>query len=474
MARIFHAAPIALLASLTLVVGCGGNTAEQTQGLAASNGGAGGAAGNGEGTAGDTGNAGDTGTAGDTGAAGDTGTAGDGGAAGAAGESGAGGSAAGTGGASGGAAGDAGTAGAAGTSFVSAPHPAFPTVPNPDKGPVISAVQIVTITFAGYTYEKQIQDFADFVPGSQWLSIVGKDYGIGNGASFKKVSLTDTAPATISDQQIAKYIATKIGDGTLPKPSDAPGGASQMLYMIYYPSTTKISLPSGPGQVAQSCYDFGGYHNSTVQNGMKFAYAVLPTCKYVEVGNTAFDSLTFSASHELIEALTDPYPESTSSYVISDYNSPWAGTGGEVGDLCLDQDYVENGYFLQRSWSNAAAMASQDPCIPAPTDEVMYDAYPDMSAMDTLSMKAGQKTTVTFTGWSSAPTSDWHLDVFPFQGNFNPGASFDKSTLNNGQTATLTLSIPANTPSGSYTSLIVISGHSMTDYHYWPLAVYIP
>ena len=70
----------------------------------------------------------------------------------------------------------------------------------------------------------------------------------------------------------------------------------------------------------------------------------------------------------------------------------------------------------------------------------------------------------TVTGWATAPTSDWGIyayaarsDIDPNQVNPLLNGSVNPLNMNNGQTVTLTLTIPAWAPSGSYTSVAVYS-----------------
>ena len=63
--------------------------------------------------------------------------------------------------------------------------------------------------------------------------------------------------------------------------------------------------------------------------------------------------------------------------------------GGEVGDLCAQEpgaftQFPELAYTVQRTWSNAAAMASHDPCVPALANEVYFNAVPELN--DTITI----------------------------------------------------------------------------------------
>ena len=75
-------------------------------------------------------------------------------------------------------------------------------------------------------------------------------------------------------------------------------------------------------------------------------------------------------------------------------NQLWAFLGGEVGDLCVsyrgDDSYTESGYVVQRSWSNKAAAASHNPCVPAPdpSSQPYFNVAPG-SNQDQIQLKVG-------------------------------------------------------------------------------------
>ena len=92
--------------------------------------------------------------------------------------------------------------------------------------------------------------------------------------------------------------------------------------MIHFSRDMQISIDGGI-----SCFSFGGYHNGYVsaKHGNVF-YAVLPEC------SSGFSGVTYVASHELIEAVTDPFPTPGSSPA---YPQAWnAVDGNEIADLC--------------------------------------------------------------------------------------------------------------------------------------------
>ena len=95
--------------------------------------------------------------------------------------------------------------------------------------------------------------------------------------------------------------------------------------MVYFPSNITIILD---GQA--SCVVFGAYHFATNDTRRakrrNILYSVEPEC------NSGFDYLTFAASHEFAEAMSDNVP---TPLVNPDYPQAWNdSTGYEIGDKC--------------------------------------------------------------------------------------------------------------------------------------------
>ena len=74
-------------------------------------------------------------------------------------------------------------------------------------------------------------------------------------------------------------------------------------------------------------------------------------------------------------------------------------------------------------------------------------------------------------GWTSGPVAPWNLQAKSILGNFNSAPVLSGTTMDNGGTAMLTLTVPAGTPPGSYSLVALFSYHSNADYHLWPVAI---
>ena len=241
----------------------------------------------------------------------------------------------------------------------------------------------ISVTFPSDTLADELQDFTASVGCTDYWHAISVDYGVGEAVAGPPVALTEKAPANIDDSAIAKWLAAKINakDPKFPKP------AADTVYALWYPESTTITL-----QGSSSCNSFGGYHNGTrLADGTPISYAVIPRCP--QGGGTILDGLTVAASHEFIEACTDPQPFDAPAYESPDPNhSGWLIAGAsEVGDMCeFDQSafYQPPGYpwYVQKTYSNRAAWAGTDPCVPADSPEYFYAApeVPDVEQIDLI------------------------------------------------------------------------------------------
>jgi hypothetical protein len=345
-------------------------------------------------------------------------------------------------------------------------------------GPVLKTPKIVTITFPGDGLRARLEAFGDVITQTPWWDAVIDGYCdsegcIGRGVAGEHVVMPTKAASSYTDFQgegpssVRDMLQAGINDGTIPAPTP------DTLYAIYFPSGTRVSLTSGP-QVAESCQDFGGYHLSaglTPKEGgaaLDVAYAIMPRCGGEQV-------TTITASHEFIEAATDP---SIREEKIAWYmNSARAAVGGgEVGDVCVDfsgrdtDRYVESGFTVQRSWSNKQAKLSHDPCVPAPAGEVYFNVA---AAKDEIILDVGKTVTVDLKGFSDAPKDDWDVHVTSFNtvqgGGTNVTTSLNKSAMHNGSKATLTITLNSS-PREGYEVLFIVSDDG-SRINTWPILV---
>lgn len=320
----------------------------------------------------------------------------------------------------------------------SVPYPAFgvdvPQVRS-NGGPVVANGLFIPIVFAADPYAASLATFMSEVGASAYWTAVTSEYGVGPAKSAPLVTLTAQAPAMLKDSDIQAWLAQAIATDprflALPLAADAglqstpdpsampPAGA---IYVIFYPTGTTITDTSGT-----SCEAFGAYHfNFALENGAQVVYAVVPRCAMFN-GESGLDAVTSSTSHELIEASTDPEPYTSPGYVgVDEDHFLWELVlgNGEVGDMCSfvpdaqvrPTEPAFSGFLVQRTWSNKAAMALTDPCVPSIAGQAAYfntvpvasqitfvdqgSTYPTLGTQ----IPVGQTATVTLDLFSSGPT----------------------------------------------------------------------
>jgi hypothetical protein len=158
----------------------------------------------------------------------------------------------------------------------------------------------------------------------------------------------------LMDADVQTELKHQIRKGKLP-PAD-----SNTLYMIYFPADITIVID---GQA--SCVVFGAYHFAT--NDAKRSkkhnifYSVEPEC------NSGFDYLTFAASHEYAEAMTDNVP---TPLVNPDYPQAWNdATGYEIADKCDTSGTLTSlagSWNVTQYWLNSLHGCSTTPTYTSP------------------------------------------------------------------------------------------------------------
>ena len=260
------------------------------------------------------------------------------------------------------------------------PFPAFPvdtaTVMN-NGGAVQALPKIVTITWSDDVAADvaRYEAFGDSIGASNYWHAINSEYGVGRAVGGTHIHIPGPAPAAITDQQLDDLVSKNAGV-TAGWPAPTPN----TLYAVYMSPTTTSFMLGG----SEACGSgVGGYHTETTQGdaGLSAAdgivYAIMPHC-----GMFKADDLIVSASHEFDEAVTDPLPDFKQAYARFDANhlsfELWNSFQDEVGDAC---ESYGSSYFLssepafaypvQRQWSNAAAIAGHNACVPA-ADEGPY------------------------------------------------------------------------------------------------------
>ena len=210
------------------------------------------------------------------------------------------------------------------------------------------------------------------------LSPVGGGKGsgqhLGRGKLVATVSLPARGGSVVTDAVIQRALSAGLTAGALPKPGP------DTVYMVSLPRGVSVEADGG-----RSCQagGFCAYHGSFRRKGMAIAYGVLPDLgpgSGCETGcgsaKSVFDRQTQVASHELIEAITDPDVGLAGS-ALGKPLAWYDANGGEIGDLCNGQRGTlrakgGKSFTVQKEWSNAAHA-----CIVARGSRGAADDAPD-------------------------------------------------------------------------------------------------
>ena len=319
--------------------------------------------------------------------------------------------------------------------FSPAAHAPFPEVQS-RGGPLLAPLTLVSITTPEEPLAASLSSFADALAASDWWRAVSADYGVGPIAGVSHV-VGGAITSPLSDHDAFDYVTETLAQPGVPRPD------GKTLYVIYLPAGGYVSGND-------SCQTLSGYHRAFDLAGDNLA--VIQRCPS---SGSELDSLTLTASHEIIEAATDPLG---SGYVVGlPTLQPWSETvwasafGGraEVADLCEGTRLREGSFLYQRVFSNSAAALGGDPCLPAlaaPYYAVSFDA-------EWYAAPAGTSLTIPFHAWSTAAMKGWF--VFPVAttnlgGPFAVDIADAGALLKNGDSGALQVTIPAGTASGSY------------------------
>jgi hypothetical protein len=156
---------------------------------------------------------------------------------------------------------------------------------------------------------------------------------IGHGSLIGTKTITASAPkSSVKDSHIQTTLLKWISAGTV------PAWDANTLYFIYIDKGIKVTMGG-----SASCSSFCGYHND-IKGKTYYAVMPFPGCAGCLGGNSVFDALTGTSSHELSEAITDPVP-ATGWY---------DNANGEIGDICAWKFKKIGAYNIQLEWSNKA------------------------------------------------------------------------------------------------------------------------
>jgi hypothetical protein len=380
-------------------------------------------------------------------------------------------------------------------------HAALPQLVD-QGGPVLTAPRVITVTFPGDVDAVELGAFGAQATHNAWWDTVRQGFCasgacVGDGPTGAAARLTDAPATSYTDSshddssELKTFIRAQLAGGNIPQPD------AQTIVAVYFPQTTTITLDG-----AESCSEFAAYHATMTSGDVRFMYVVVNDCPedpgYRGPPRTKLQERTFAASHEIIEAATDPFITSTTSGFYLDATDPsglpWNNlAGGEAADLCEDlvglgQDQTsEGGFTVTRVWNDTAARSGGDPCVPA-SGAAYFNAAPEKWLLE---IPVGGSATFTAEAFAPAATSEWIL----FGGDFNateddpsPYLSVTiggarSATVKAGERVTVTVKLvqdPANLPDYpdvyGATGLLVSADDPRrpTVAHVWPFLVTTP
>lgn len=298
------------------------------------------------------------------------------------------------------------------------PPPVFPHVVD-EGGLVLTAPRVVPVFFAGDAMQTAIEGFLGQLAGSDYWTQTTAEYGVGPLSVGPSVVVTAPVPAMLSGSDVESFLRDHL-DPAVP---GWPALDAETIYVVFYQENVVISDPS-----STSCVDYLAYHDQIRLAGTgSIVYALIPRCAGFGA-ETPLDVLTGSVAHELIEAATDPLIRTLPAWSSADIDHyAWSlATFGEIADMCALQPQTDQRlvgpYIVPRSWSNAAALARHDPCVPAPSDpyfaavpvledSVIYDYGTGQLQTKGVRVPLHESRTIDVQLYADAPTTDWNVKV---------------------------------------------------------------
>jgi hypothetical protein len=380
-------------------------------------------------------------------------------------------------------------------------YPAFPpAMPKLGfgKGPVLKSMHIVTVTWSTDTNAAQLQAFDDAIGASTyWKSL--SEYGIGptTSTAADHVVVTTAAPNPWDDGALETWVTGMI--------AGAPGNGwpapdANTMYLVYAPDDVEVTQN---GQDA--CQYEGGYHTELNAGpnpgGQPFAL-ILDHCAS-QAGEGVVDFATTSASHELAETATDPFPGFEPGWTGFDANhvawDMWNDFQDEIADACefFEEGYFQGGtdlpYALARVWSNASGQAGHDPCVPVPSGAYNNvtplglapvtiktpNAFGQVAGYDTMGWQIGVGQTVTENVgfYTDAPNGKWQVQTYEGDccGNTTSHLTITPPVFSGNNGDTVPIQVKLNTaPTAAEGTAVLLTfwsaaaGHTQ---HFMPVAI---
>ena len=326
-------------------------------------------------------------------------------------------------------------------------------------GSVLTTPKVQLIVYTADTTAPAIDGMVTELTQTATWATQTAEYGVGALSRLPTIQIAGTPPTTIDDNfngsGNSAFQQTLVNNTTGASPAWGAADPST-IYMFVLPLGTNIE------SAGSCCIDFLGYHYEVTAGSVDVSYAIACDCGVIQgYPLTAAQWVETTVSHELVEAATDPHPYSAPAYIQEDSNDTiWAyATGGEVADMCefnVDSNYIPpaSTYMIQRTWSNAAAAAGTNPCVPVPPTGPFFNSMavlPDTFALEGVTtagveIPVGMSKTIDVQLYSAAPTSGpWKVtayDLDAFLGKTaNTTVSLDNTMGSDGDVLHLTIQV---------------------------------
>jgi hypothetical protein len=299
---------------------------------------------------------------------------------------------------------------------------------------------------------------SDLAASDFWQQTTG-EYGIGAIASVTSMPLSAPVSTDLSDTSVAELLAP-LATSYLAENPDA-GGATSVVNGVSLRYDTLFVLVT-PSSVA--CSTESANHGSMTAGSVTVPYAFSQRCPDTIGALTPAQHEVALLTHEVVDAATCPFPNTAPAYAhVDDDHLAWSTTDGapfstELNHMCeSNRTPVTIGaqtVTLERVWSNAAAAAGHDRCVPVPAGSgpevlavpVLTDHVPFATGQTTLgvTLAQGASTTIAVNLVSDAPTSAaWYVEAVDVAAeNGRPAElalTLDESRGENGDVVHLTI-----------------------------------
>ena len=335
-------------------------------------------------------------------------------------------------------------------------------------GPFLRNPKVVTITFTNDDPKlvSRLEQFGATITRSPWWHTVTDGYCakpggcIGDGSAGSPVHLDEALPADLRDTDVDALLLRTAKAGRL-GPID-----KETLLLVYLPKGVSLT-----DATTRFCTGHArAFHRSLELDGARIAFAVLPRC-----GDEA--QLTGSASHEILEATTNPFPaEHGFAFTTGSASSGFTAAGVEPVDPCglttMDSHWTtDSGFVVHRAWSNRAAALAHDPCVPSRPDRPYVMLVPREPAVHLA--HEGGIVSIDLDASTAGASKTWAVSAFDLSGHQDHeryvGLTLDKATVTAGESVKLTIQVRKMNPAQREIVAVVstIGVHS----YMWPLLV---